>query len=89
MDDERLKPITEYYSKGRYYITNYGTVVSLCQKQWKELTKNIDEDGYYYVSFEYNGNRIKKRIHRLVAENFIDNSKPEERTIVHHKDGNR
>ena len=33
--------------------------------------------------------RVKKRIHRLVAENFIENSKPEERTIVHHRDGNR
>lgn len=86
MEDELLKPITDYYSKGRYYITNYGHVVSLCKSKWKELTQNVDEDGYYYVSFEYNGKRIKKRIHRLVAENFVINANPEEKTVVHHKD---
>ena len=89
MEDEQLKPILDYYSKGRYYITNYGHVVSLCQRKWKELAQNIDEDGYYYVSFEYNGKRVKRRIHRLVAEYFIENSNPEERTIVHHKDMNK
>lgn len=88
-ENEEIALITDEYSQGRYYITNYSNVLSLCQNKWHLLKQTIDKDGYYYVSFQYKDKRIKKHTHRLVAEYFVYNPAPQEKTIVHHIDGNR
>lgn len=43
--------------------------------------------GYRMVVFTVNGKKIYKNVHRLVAENFLENheNKPE----VNHKDGDK
>ena len=46
-----------------------------------------DKDGYKKVQLSYEGNKIYKRVHVLVAEAFIPN--PDNLPIVHHKDGIR
>lgn len=84
--DEQIMMINAEYSKGRYYITNYGNVLSLCQNKWRLMAKTLDKDGYYYVSFQQGRRRIKQYIHRLVAEYFVVNPAPQEKKIVHHKD---
>ena len=88
-EDEQIMLINAEYSKGRYYITNYGNVLSLCQSRWHLLKPTIDKNGYYYVSFQHKRRRIKRYIHRLVAEYFVDNAAPQEKRIVHHIDKNR
>lgn len=84
--DEQIMMINAEYSKGRYYITNYGNVLSLCQNKWHLLSQTLDKNGYYYVSFQYGNRRIKEYTHRLVAEYFVVNPSPQEKKIVHHKD---
>lgn len=87
--DEEIIMINAYYSKGRYYITNYGNVLSLCQNKWRLMAQVLDKDGYYYVSFQYGRRRVKEYTHRLVAKYFVFNPAPQQKNIVHHKDGNK
>ena len=51
----------------------------------KELKKRFDKDGYACVVLSINGKALSKRVHRLVAETFIQN--PEEKPQVNHKNG--
>lgn len=71
----------------KYYISSQGRVLSLCLDGYKLLKPFICGDGYYYVDLRKNGKDQKYRVHRLVAEAFIDN--PKDKAIVHHKDTNR
>ena len=68
--------------QGKYYISNYGRVISLYRNKPKEL-KPFKRKGYYTVTLA----GTKYSIHRLVALAFIPN--PENKKIVHHKDGNK
>lgn len=65
-----------------YMISDIGTVYS---KKSKKLLSPVDSDGngHLMVNFYKDGKMIHRRIHRLVAEAFIE--KPsEEHTEVHH-----
>ena len=74
-------------TNGRYYVSNKGRVLSLCLDGYKLMQPFICGDGYYYVDLRKDGKDLKSRVHRLVAEAFIDN--PEDKPIVHHRDTNR
>lgn len=76
-----------FYGGGRYYISNYSKVYSLCNGKWIEKKQQIDTDGYYYIDLYEDGERIRFRTHKLVAMFFLDN--PDNKPIVHHKDFNR
>ena len=71
----------------RYFISTEGRVLSLCLDGYKLMQPFVCGDGYYYVDLRKNGKDIKCRIHRLVADAFLDN--PEDKPVVHHKDTNR
>ena len=71
----------------RYFISNYGRVLSLCCNGYKLLKPFICSDGYLYVDLRHNNEDIKSRVHRLVAEAFIPNI--ENKPIVHHIDCNK
>lgn len=62
---------------GKIKNTNTGNV----------LTPTMNKRGYYSYTFYYKGNKTNKRIHRLVAETFIEN--PEHLPYVNHIDGNK
>jgi hypothetical protein len=80
---EIFKPIKNY---PRYYVSNYGNVLSLVYKYPKILTK-IVSNNYFAVGL-YVGQDVKViRIHRLVAEAFIKN--PNKYKVINHKDGNK
>lgn len=68
--------ITGY--EGLYYITSCGRVWSY--RTNKFLKPTLSKHGYFYVTLvDKEGNRVKRKIHRLVAEAYIPNpdNKPE------------
>ena len=77
------KPIKGW--EDRYSITNDGKVYSYISGRF--LHKGFDKDGYALVTLSRDNYRRTYKIHRLVAETFIDN--PDNKEEVNHKDFNR
>ena len=65
-----------------YFITEEGRVYSKLTDKW--LKGFISPDGYHRVELRTNGKKIKKFVHRLVAESYIEN--PNNLNSVNHKD---
>lgn len=78
-----IKPIKGWEDK--YLIYSDGRVFSL--RRGKFLTPRLSMDGYERVCLCDDAKRYEYRVHRLVAENFIDN--PDNLPQVNHKDFNR
>ena len=75
---------------GLYEVSNFGNVRSLNynrEKRIKILKTGLDGWGYLYVALTKNKKARNKKIHRLVAENFIPNNNKFEQ--VNHIDGNK
>ena len=78
-----IKPIKGWEDK--YLIYSDGRVYSLLRGKF--LTPRLSMDGYERVCLFNDGKRYEYRVHRLVAENFIEN--PDNLPQVNHKDFNR
>lgn len=99
MNKEIWKPIKGY--EELYEVSNLGNVRSLttiinCKgakgidthiRNGKVLSKAIGTTGYYIVVLSRNSKTKQVRIHRLVAEAFLDN--PNNYPCVNHIDGNK
>lgn len=82
--------------EGKYQVSNLGRVKSLPRTTIRNghianvygriLKQRINQDGYYSVSLG-NSPRVPYRVHRLVAEAFIDNKHG--LAQVNHIDGNK
>ena len=70
----------------QYSVADNGTVYSLKGSK-KVLLGKITTSGYREVILSHKGKKIYILVHRLVAENFIDND--EGLRTVNHKDGNK
>lgn len=82
-----------------YFVTKDGKVFSTFRAGGvnhrienappKELTQTRDARGYSRVCIQVD-RYVQKRfsVHRLVAETYLPNPKPEEYTVIHHKDKN-
>lgn len=95
MNEEIWKDIPDY--EGLYQISNLGRVKSLEKTMWNNH-KNIKKEemilkpnkvgkGYYCVKLYKNKEYKMKKVHRLVAQAFIDN--PENKKQVNHIDGDK
>lgn len=83
---ERWRPIKGY--EGLYMVNNEGRVYSF--KQNKIINQYINNHGYYFVTLSSEKSDWKYYyVHRLVAEAFVHNPKPEEFDVVNHIDENK
>ena len=73
-----------------YKISNYGEVYKFKgEKSPRMMKAKRDKDGYLSVQLRYKSKIYYKRIHRLVAEAFVENPNPEKFDIVNHKNAIR
>lgn len=79
---EEWKTIPNYED---YSISNWGNVYS--HKRKRILKPTNTTKGYIQVHLSKNGSVVNAPIHRLVAQNFIDN--PDNKPQVNHIDGNK
>lgn len=87
-EKEVFKPIRGY--EGMYEISNFGTVISRCAGRWKTTMVRkpvMDKDGYLCIVLKKDGHYKGFKIHRLVADAFLDN--PNDCPVINHKDHNR
>ena len=84
--------------EGKYIISNYGEIISLprykenkSKMQYvepREICKYVNKkNGYVYVQLWNNAEYKNIRLHRLVAEHFIE--KVEGKEQINHIDGNK
>ena len=85
--------------EGFYQISNKGNVRSLPRQQkdkhgrlvhysGKLLNPQPNSSGYLRVELKKPGKYARRFVHRLVAEHFVCNPKPEDYAIVNHIDNN-
>ena len=81
-------PIKDY--EGLYSIQDDGKVWShRNQKFLKPRLLGRKGNQYFAVALCKNGKRSSKKIHKLLADHFIYNDDPENKTQCNHKDGNK
>lgn len=91
MENEIWKDIKGF--EGLYAVSNLGRVKSYAKWKgafWKEehiMSQKISRRGYCCVSLSKENKKRDAGVHRLVAENFIDN--PLNKPQVNHKDTNK
>lgn len=72
-----------YKENNHYLVSDFGNVFNI--NELKIVPKQLDKDGYHYVSLSLGGKKIKKKVHRMVCEVFLTN--PENKPQVNHKNG--
>ncbi|MDP2692966.1 MAG: NUMOD4 domain-containing protein [bacterium] len=93
LENEIWKDVIGY--EGLYQVSKNSSVRSLDRKMFnhkniikgKLLKQRLDRYGYYTVAFYKDGKRKGLLVHRLVAQNFIQN--PQNLPCVNHIDGNK
>ncbi len=71
--------------EGFYMVSNLGRVFSVAGNKIKEPV--VTHRGYYEMALYKKTYRKRFKVHRLVAEAFIQN--PENKPIINHKDTNK
>lgn len=79
-----LKPIKDF---PRYYASDDGKIYSNRSGRLFELKQYCKSSGYMYVALYENKQRYYCRVHRLIAQTFLNN--PQNLPEVNHKDENK
>ena len=82
---EIWKDIKDY--EGHYQVSNCGRVKSIKFGKERILKPKKDKYGYLHVNLYKNNIKKTYKVHRLVAEAFIDNT--DNLTEVNHRDENK
>lgn len=82
LDDIRIKDIEGY--EGKYAITSCGRVWNYSKKRFVPQWHNGTD--YWLVTLCKNGEKLNRRVHRLVAQAYLPN--PDNLPKVDHKDTN-
>jgi hypothetical protein len=85
--NEIWKPIKEY--NGDYLISNYGKIKSFKYIKEKILKPSKSQSGYHIVNLMMYGKKKMFKVHRLVAETFIENPNPKKYNQINHIDKNK
>ena len=72
-----------------YFVDELGNVYSNKKGNMKLMKLEQHVSGYLYVNLFNEHGRSHKRVHRLVAEAFVINEDPENKTIVMHLNDNK
>lgn len=83
--DEIWKDIKDY--EGLYQVSNWGRIKSIRFGKERIMKLCIDRYGYLYIVLYKNNKQKNFRIHRLVAEAFLQN--PHNYPCINHKDENK
>ena len=87
---ERFAYIFINNEKTHYIVSDYGRILSLeyakDPNKIQQIAYALNSDGHLAVVLNHKGKGYYKRVHRLVAENFVAN--PDNKPCVHHIDGN-
>ena len=88
-DKEIWRDIVGY--EGLYKVSNFGRIKSLPRngtvKYERLLRQKVSNKGYCIVALSKHNKTKYKRVHRLVAEAFLDNAK--DLPLINHKDENK
>lgn len=95
---ENVEEIWKLIPKSNYEISNFGRIRSVnhivkrkngypLPVKGRIIIGCLDPKGYLKYRFVVDGRQQTKKIHRLVAESFIENK--ENKPQVNHKDGNK
>ena len=76
-------------SKGKYYVSNKGRIISYQSREAKIITPYNNQRGYERVDISIDGYRKTYTVHYLVAVKFIHNDEPIERDTIDHIDENK
>ena len=87
LDGEVWIAILGYDSK--YYVSNKARVKSLKFHQPIILSQQVSTNGYLRVELWRDGKRKNCAVSRLVAEAFVPNDDPINKTTVDHRDRNK
>lgn len=90
MNPERVMQLFIDGEPTQYLISSYGYIAALNYAGTQEiriLAQGVNGCGYLYSTISHKGVVYALRIHRMVAEAFIDN--PKNLPQVNHKDGNK
>lgn len=72
--------------KTDFWIESTGRLRNSKTQRW--LKGGVNK-GYHFYSLYFKGKQYILYTHRVVAEYFVKNDNPEEKTIVHHIDGDK
>lgn len=87
-EDEKWKRMIYKSKETPYFISNYGRVYGIHYDKLHEMP--ISHKGYVEVRFNtIEGKSITTRLHRLVAENFLEYPNNFDELTVNHIDGNK
>ena len=81
MGREKWKDIKDY--EGLYQASNLGRIKS----KHKILKQILRKDGYYFVNLSKNGKIKPIKVHRIIAQTFVNNKN--DYNIINHIDGNK
>lgn len=83
LENEKWKDIEGY--DGAYQVSNIGRVRSNKSGEWRVRRASKDKDGYLQVALCKDGKEKNYKVHRLVAQAFIENY-DETKIYINHRD---